>query len=376
MIIEKQEQLNNMLEQSKNILIVFRKKFDADNVSAALAMFQFLQDDNKIVDIVCDEFKKPNELGFLGDVEVIKNDLDGLNKYVLKIDLKNKKINEFSYDVKNNFLNINLLPKTGQIKEEDIELEKQKYKYDLIITIGTPDFESLGKVYEKNVNFFYSVPVINLDNVVYNDNYGQINLVDANKTSVAEIVYEIIKKSKGKKIDNKMATKILTGVLFMNKGFKNNGMSPEVLNVFAELLQAGAEKQKIIDNIFRTKTLAKMRLWGRAMARLQVDVQKSLAWMSVPMVDFVKTGAGVEDIKGVLEEMVMESPQVKNALLIYETDNKKIIGEFCVDEKYDAREILKNWDALGTKQAVYFEINDKNLIQVEKELVGEIKANI
>ena len=66
-----------------------------------------------------------------------------------------------------------------------------------MVVLGSPDKESLGKVYEENPDIFYEVPVVNIDNHAENDNFGQLNIVDITSSSTSEIVADMLQNAGG-----------------------------------------------------------------------------------------------------------------------------------------------------------------------------------
>ena len=163
MALGKIEQFNKAIEDKKNILITFKKHFDGDAIGSALALKLFLEQLGKRVDIVCAGFALPSQYIFLKHSQKIKPSFDGLNNFVINIDIAKTGISELSYDTKGDNLRIFITPKNGYINKEDIKTSQSDFKYDLIITIDTPDLNSLGEIYADHENFFYSKPIINID---------------------------------------------------------------------------------------------------------------------------------------------------------------------------------------------------------------------
>ena len=91
-------------------------------------------------------------------------------------------------------------------------IRRAKDKYDLIITVDSPDLESLGKLFEENTDFFYNTPIINIDHSSDNENYGQINHVDLTASSTAELIFNMFEEYDMKMINEDIATCLLTGI--------------------------------------------------------------------------------------------------------------------------------------------------------------------
>ena len=150
------EQTFELLKKNKSILVIFKEDWTGDELSSALALANVLRKLDKQVDVVCHDFKTKNNLDFLS-LSQIKKDLGNLQKFIISINTAKTQIGEFYYDHGKEKLNIYIAPKSGQFNKDDITTAKSDYKYDLIIVVGSPDLESLGKIYDDNNEFFLAI---------------------------------------------------------------------------------------------------------------------------------------------------------------------------------------------------------------------------
>lgn len=388
MALNQLQQFQELIKQAQRVLICFAAHshtagggvFGADAVAGALALGKFLTKQNKKYEIVCNEFQTPKELDFLADISQIKPKLNNLRQFVINLDLKDKQINEFSYDVKQDedgsHLEIYVLPEAGIFVPEDVSFNNSDYRFDLIITLDAPDLEALGEIYAAQPEFFFNTPVINIDHNLNNENYGQMNLVSLTKTSVCEIIFSLIKKIDETAFDNQLATALLTGIISKTQSFKAARMSPETLQSASELMTLGADRERIVQNLYRTKTLSVLRLWGRVLARLHYEANLKLVWSSLPQADFVKCGASQDDIRGVVEELIANSPQAEIVLVIYEQTTGGVGGQLHTTVNYDAKYLLNSYSVAGTKNLVTFNLPDKDLKTAENEIIAEIRQKL
>lgn len=382
MALNQEQQFQELINQSNHILITFRRDYSNDAVAAALALASYLNKLDKRFSLVVSDWQLPNELAFLPGVDGVQNKITNLQQFVIALDLKDKKVDEFSYDVKkndddkSNKLEIYVTPGQGSFDEQDVSVGSSDYRYDTIITLDTPDLESLGEIYNSNAEFFFKTIIINIDHNVVNENFGQLNLVELNASSVSEILYNLITKIDANLIDEQMATALLTGIIAKTQSFKSAKVVPATLHSASDLINKGADKDKIIQNLYRTKTLTTLKLWGRVLARLQHDKHLKFVWSAIPHSDFVKAGAGAEDIRGVVEEMISNTPQTEIILILYELAESGVGGQLYTSHNFDAKHLLNNFEVSGTKNFVSFVIAGKTLEQVEAEVVNEIRQKL
>lgn len=373
------EQLKQMLKGAKNVLICFGPKYNIDALAGALALKSFLTASKKQTEIVCDGYEPIKNIKFLSQAETIKDKITNLQKLVIKVDLSDAKIDTLSYDIKDNWLSIYLNPKSGSITKNNLRTAQTSLKYDLIITINIPDLDSIGETFFNNSDMFYSLPIINIDCQSGNEHYGQLNFCDLTASSNCEIIYDLIKECDITKIDANIASAILTGMIAGTKSFKTAGVTPHILNKAGELMELGAKRDDIIRHLYHTKTVATLKLWGKALVRIKQDYGLGLVWTVLTTHDFIDAGANKEDLQGIIDELISNSPEAKMILLLYEPNkdegNNKIYGVFATDKGLDAREIIKELKPEGSKQKTNFEITNYNLAQAEEKTINIIKNN-
>src|SRR3989339_451455 len=169
------QQIKQEIENCKHVLIVFNNHENTDATASALALFSFLDKNHKSVDIACPNFLPSKNIGFLSGLKNIKSELEHLQKLIIKVDVSHAKIESISYDIKDDWLSIYLTPKNGLITKNELRTAQSSYKYDLIITLNTPELEMLGKTFLNNTDLFYRTTIINIDCNSANDRFGQIN---------------------------------------------------------------------------------------------------------------------------------------------------------------------------------------------------------
>src|SRR3989338_9246253 len=152
MSLNETQQLKQLLEKSRHILLVLNSTQNTDSICGAVAWKKWLEKQNKQVDIIADNFVLPKNLRFINGVEEIQPQISHLQKFIVRVDVTNIKIDTLSYDIKDNCLSIYLTPKQGVITKNDLRTAQSSLKYDLIITVNAQDLESLGKIFFNNTD--------------------------------------------------------------------------------------------------------------------------------------------------------------------------------------------------------------------------------
>lgn len=379
MINNATQQIQKLLEERKNLLIVFPKHVTGDAVASALALALFLEKQNKKIDIVCDFFQLPHTLKFLAQTDKIQSKFSNLQKFTISVDVQKTGVQELSYDLKDNKLNIHVTTKQGLLTHNELKTSQSDFKYDAIFTVNTPDLESLGGIYSNNTNLFFKTPIINIDHQITNEHFGQINIVDSTKSSTAEILFEILNHIKEENIDETIATALLTGIISQTKSFKTDAIKPHTLATAGKLISMGADREKIINNLYRTRTIPMLKLWGVALIHMQNDKNLKLVWSTITREDFVRCGAKETDLKDIIDELINNSPEAKIILLLHEHfDNQQTVihGLLHTNQNYDAKHLLVEYNPTGTKNEVSFIVTGKNLKQTEEETIQLLKERL
>ncbi len=411
--METGQQFFNLIEKSKNILISFPIDWSGDAISASLALFLFLKKIGKNVEIGAEHMKNTNNFKipttsfkFLPAFSEIKDSLENLMKFIVSVDLKNAKVSQIKYVIENNKLNFIISPKDGFFTENDLSSNLGGFKYDLIITLDSCNLESLGKIYDNNIDFFYKTPIINIDQSPENEEFGQLNIIDLKAVAVAEIIFNLLFNYNKKLIDEDIATCLLTGIIFRTKSFKTSNITPRVLATTSKLIELGARREEIVSNLYRSRSLSTLKLWGRVLNNLSTTEDNNIIWTTLFKNDFQISKSSEENLQDVIDELIISIPTAKVIVVFYSLNEISVLDEqymvsddkqdfndktivihnsfdkifktnvsVCSVKNIDALELIKNLKPEGTKKIAQASIN-RPLKEVEKEVISSIKNQL
>ncbi len=379
MALTTEKQIQETVCGKDKILIVTAKDYDGDRLSASLAWFLFLKKwigKDKEIDVCIENFSLMEKFSFLPKIDSIKSNVEECKNFVINMDVSDIDIDEISYDLKDNNLNFIINVKKGTFEGKEVVCKRGGFKYDIIFSIGAPDLESLGNFYDMDPEFFYKVPIINIDCSAKNEQFGQINLVDLTATSNSEIIFDLIKSIDAKLMDHDIATALLAGIIDKTRSFKAKNVTPKSLSIASALMSENARKEEIISNLFRTKTVTGLKLWGKALARLKMDEKYKIVWSLITNQDFIYTNTGERHLLEVIEEFITSIPEAKIIIILYEKGNNEICGLVKISNSHDAQELAKIFTPEGSRSLSRFILKDKNLLTAEKEVIEEIKRKL
>lgn len=371
-----QNQALQLIKNAKNILIAPSSP-DGDSIGSALAMMSVLKKLGKTVTVVSTN-EVPGYLQFLPLVKQIKPELAVSKDFVISLNTDRAEVDHLKYEVEPGRINIIVTPKNGHFTGHDVSTMSGASNFDLIITVDTGDLVQLGTLYDDNKSMFMDIPVLNIDHHASNGKFGKYNLIDTSVAATTQMLTPMIQtleKEHGEElIDEDVATLLLTGIITDTGSFQHSNTSPEAFEVAADLLERGARQQEVIKQIFKTKSLATLKLWGRVLSKIKYDENSRLVYSTITLQDLEDTGAGPDDTGGIIDELMSNAPQAEVVLLLKEKEAGFVSGSLrAPGDLADVSEIASQIGGGGHRKAAGFRIRGKSLeeaLKIAKERIA------
>jgi bifunctional oligoribonuclease and PAP phosphatase NrnA len=142
---------------------------------------------------------------------------------------------------------------------------------------------------------------INIDHHSTGRNFGHLNWIDREATSVGEMVHRLAKAA-GAAVTPEMARCLYTTILTDTGGFIFGGVRESTFRLAAELAGAGVDPIQVAQEIYFSMPESKLHLLGAALTTLRRE--GPLAWLWVTNEDMVRTSAAEEDCEGIVNYAV------------------------------------------------------------------------
>jgi bifunctional oligoribonuclease and PAP phosphatase NrnA len=308
--------------ENQRLLVIPHANVDPDGLSSALACYQLFTALGKEVTVICPD-TKPEMLEFLPGFEHLSESLQHTQQFVITVNLDaGVEVDKLRYTVEDNKVNIIVVPSNGTIQPQHVTLGEGEKPYDLLVAVDTADLALFGSMYTDHVDLFSQVPILNVDHHISNTKYGQLQLIDSTAASATEVLYHWFTQEPEWKthLNADIATLLLTGLITDTRSFQNPNTTPRSLEVAAELLELGARQQEIIQHIYKTKPLSTLRIWGRALNRIQMDADARIVWSSISTDDLAEMGATSKETHGILDELISTIPDADVHVLFTELE--------------------------------------------------------
>lgn len=378
MALSEQQQALEHIKRAKHILVASREQATADTIAGALACYLFLKQMGKSADVFIPGLNPEHAPKFLPAVTEIKTAVGPMRALKIYLDVSQTPVSELMYDVRNNRLEITIQPKNGEWKGHDVKAKHGEDYYDLIMALDCPNQHAFGAWSRECADFIYRTSIINIDCDAANEHWGQINLVDLNAVCTCEALFHLFEQWNNQALNEDLATALLAGMMAKTKSFRAPNITPRALNAAAQLISRGARREEIVYGLWRKQNVSTLKLWGRALTRLNHDPVLNLVWTFLTKQDFIETGAPDHHLNEVISELIMYAPEAKVIALFYESAESNVVHlSLHAQPPYHAAELTREFGATGTRESARIIFSaETNLSQLIPTTIDRLRETI
>ncbi len=287
------------IKKANKILVNCHRGPDSDSVGSALALSGVLRNLGKEVKIVCPS-DVPADLKFLSGADLIK------------------RVNFSTFDFS---------------------------EFDLFLAIDSSTYSMVTGLKDNNKP---SINTIMIDHHYSSEKFGKINLIDAKTTSTGELLFKIF-EDWDVKIDRVTAECLLTGIIGDTGSFQYQNVGQGTLRIAASLMDAGADKDKIIFNIYRNIDYKEVKMWGKFIESMKIE--DGFVWSAISLAtykDFGEYPYAKEDVANLFFPIVKDTDF---GIVMVETNNGVLSVSFRSRSGFDVSQIAQEVGGGGHKAA-------------------------
>jgi len=167
---------------------------------------------------------------------------------------------------------------------------------DLIISLDAGSRARLGF----DDAFFAGRRLAVVDHHASNQRFGDLNLIDTSACATGALAYEMIREL-DIPLSPASASALYVTLLTDTSSFRNASSTPEVHEMAASLIRAGAEPWPIARAVYEDRSRSSFDLQMRCMQSLEIKHQGRSAWMFVSDEMYRETGGDGEDTEGLID---------------------------------------------------------------------------
>ena len=189
----------------------------------------------------------------------------------------------------------------------------------VLIILDSSNLERIGNIPVEIDKFNL---IVNIDHHPSNTNFGHINYIDVNSSSVGEIIFQL-----GKELDceitEQIATSLYTAIVTDTGSFRYANTRAETFLTAFYLVKSGAIPHFIANQIYNNNEISALKLLGEALLKIEVHSNSNIAWSIVTREMFEKANAKEEETEGIVDK-ILSIKKVRVSVLFRETAEGKI----------------------------------------------------
>jgi phosphoesterase RecJ-like protein len=205
-----------------------------------------------------------------------------------------------------------------------------------------------------------------IDHHESNELFGEVNFVRAEASSTCELLYEVISELK-LPFDEGMATCLYTGIAFDTGGFRFSNTSGEALRIAAEMVDRGAQPDRIADAVFHRRSYEATKRLGLALNAIELHLNGKVSAIYLP-------GDRSKDTEGFINYALFIDG-VEVAFFIKEEEQDRFRVSFRSKNQIDVNRIAGRFGGGGHRKAAGCQISGQ-MAEVKALVLEEIARHL
>ena len=237
--------------------------------------------------------------------------------------------------------------------------------YDLAIYMDCGDINRPAITINENCK------IINFDHHQSNDNFGFINFVDDSKASTAEILFHFFIKN-DLTISKNIAECLYTGIYDDSLAFTTPRTDANTFRAINFLVKSGVNPSYIASKLIQRQSLAKLQIQAKVVQSLELFDEGNIAVIYVLPSWLEQTGASYKDCDEVINQ-VLNLGIVNIAIFLRISDGKTRVS-LRSKEAIDISKVASNFNGGGHKNAAGCRIESQDIEESKRILLDYITS--
>ena len=240
------------------------------------------------------------------------------------------------------------------------DLDVRAFNPDIIISLDSSDTERLWETYIKWQKIFEEKTFVVIDHHVSNPRFWDTNIIDAEASSVCEIMVRIIEELRLEKyVTSEAATFLYTGLQTDSNMYFNTNTRPSTLKAWATLMELWADFRLPVSELYKKRTPNQMKLWSYALEQIKYLENWKICSCIFTREWLKKLWIEQDELwnyfKGFISEILINIEWVNVAFLIYPLDENESKVSMRSQAWFNVAEICEQFWGGGHKQAAGFQ---------------------
>lgn len=243
---------------------------------------------------------------------------------------------------------LHFVPNSTRVVQDSTVFQDKTIDTIVVLDSGDLRYAGIADLVAK-----HPATIINIDHHATNEHYGRYNLVMTTAASTTEILYHFFRHN-GVRLNQHMATSLLTGLTTDTGNFTNSATSGSALSVGGELIRSGGNYNLINNATLRNKSIDALKLWGLVLGRLHNDPKTNITHTYLTLKDLETFNVPDNESEGIANFLNnLENTNI--ALILKEIPGGKVKGSFRTTKNtIDVSAMAKKLNGGGHKKAAGF----------------------
>lgn len=167
----------------------------------------------------------------------------------------------------------------------------KEFSEAVLITVDSGDLQRLGS----KITQYKFKEIWNVDHHQSNTRFGKYNFIDVKAGSTGQVVTELLQACKGFKLTKDIAQNVFCTLSTDTGSFKYSNSTPEVFNLAAALVKAGAKPDVISQALYETYSQKRLVILEKVLKTLRFEYDGKLAKIFLTQEDLENAQATTDD---------------------------------------------------------------------------------
>ncbi|UCC79257.1 MAG: bifunctional oligoribonuclease/PAP phosphatase NrnA [Candidatus Zixiibacteriota bacterium] len=231
----------------------------------------------------------------------------------------------------------------------DFSPDMLSFSPEVVIILECPSLDRIGFVRDLIPE---SAILLNIDHHNDNENYARVNIVDKESSAVAEILYLLFEEGKSD-ITPVIAKQLYAAISSDTGRFRFGSTTSRSMYVASRLIEKGAGPKEIADNLYSGMLPGTIKLLGRTLASLKVELDGKIGYFTITREDLEKSGGTIENSEGFVD-FILSIYGVRMGFLFKELSDDVIKVSVRSQNGYDSANFASMFNGGGHTNAAGF----------------------
>lgn len=204
--------------------------------------------------------------------------------------------------------------------QEGIAPSTDRRDFDMAVVLDTGSLDRVGEGPRPAIASAASSLCI--DHHVAEGRFGDLRLTNTRVAATGELVYRLLKVL-GVPMNTDISNCLMCAIVTDTGGFRFANTTASAFRTAGALMRHGACPAAVSELVFERRSLASLKLLGRALDSLQVSEDGLIAWARITAEDYQNLGATDEDTEGIVSH-VRAVRGTRVGVLFREVPGKKV----------------------------------------------------